>query len=193
MTRKGKEEKRIIVSTQKISEILGLSDRRIRQLANEGMLVRIGHGKFDLPASIQRYVEVLKEQNQTDDEVNYQKERALLTKANRQKAELELKIMRGEVHRSEDVESVMNDMLSSFRAQMLVIPGKLAPQLISITDVEEIKSIIKRHIYEALQELSDYDPDMFYSVSKKSFSAGELDETVDKAEKGPRENGQKEN
>lgn len=188
---KGTTENKYVVTTKEMSEILNLSPRRIQQLTKEGALVRVAHGKYDLPSSIQAYIEYL---NDTpEEELDKTREEALWTRARRKKAELELQIMRGEVHRSEDVEAVMNDMLASFRAQMLVIPGKVAPQLVAMTDAEVIKNTVKSYIYEALQELSDYDPDVFYAKSKDKLSISDTDGEIGgdnkRAEKGPQKNG----
>lgn len=179
-----------IVSTKELAEILGLSDRRVRQLENEGSLVKIGRGKFDLAASIQKYIDTIKERSLSDDEIDLNKEKTLLTRANRMMAEMELKIIQGEVHRSEDIEKVMNDMLSSFRAQLLVIPGKAAPRLIDQTEIEPIKAILKNYIFEALQELSEYDPTVFYDKSKSKIIIEDKSSeknSIDK--KGPKKNG----
>jgi hypothetical protein len=51
-------------------------------------------------------------------------EEALWTRARRQKAELELQIMRGELHRSDDAKRVMNDMLGAFRGKLFFYPRK---------------------------------------------------------------------
>lgn len=199
---KDKEQKNKIISasTKEISEILGLSSRRIQQLAKENVLARVKHGKYDLPHSIQAYIEYLKEQNKTVEQMDFNQEKTLLTRANRMKAEMELKIMKGEVHRSEDIEKVMNDMLSSFRAQMLVIPGKVAPQILGKEDLEIIKDIIKKYIYESLQELSEYNPDIFYAKSKDKIISDEEDEEENSeeleriaAKKGSKKNGNKRN
>jgi phage terminase Nu1 subunit (DNA packaging protein) len=163
--------KTVVVSTAEISEILGLSDRRIRQLEKEDALVKISRGKYDLKASIQKYIEYIKEQAQkTEEELDLTKEKTLLTRANRQKVELELQIMRGELHRSEDVRRVMNDMLGAFRARVLAIPGKVAPRLIAQTNAAVIQNIVRNEVYEALQELSEYDPHMFYAHSKDKLA-----------------------
>lgn len=192
---KGLNEKDYKVTTQELSEILNLSKRRIQQLAKEGALVRAERGKYDLPGSIQAYIEYSNEV--PDEELSKVEEETLWTRARRQKAELELKIMRGEVHRSEDVESVMNNMLSSFRAQMLVIPGKVAPLVLGQKDLEIVKSTIKKYVYEALQELSDYDPNVFYSKSKDRLSVeqDDIDDPLEEnkmAGKGPHKNGKQE-
>lgn len=162
MSNTNKTKHQVIATTKEISEILGFTDRRIRQLENEGSLVKVGRNKFDLPASIQRYIEVTKEQSESEEDMDYNKEKTLLTRANRKKAEMELKILQGDVHKSEDVENVMNDMLTSFRAQVLVIPGKAASQVLGLTELEVIKDILKEMIHETLQELSDYEPNIFH-------------------------------
>ncbi len=52
--------------------------------------------------------------------------------------------MRGELHRSEDVRRVMNDMLGAFRARVLAIPSKTAPRLLAQTDLAVVQDIIKK-------------------------------------------------
>lgn len=158
-----------IITTKEISEILGLSDRRIRQLADEGALVRIAHGKFDLPASIQTYIKYQVNKEKPTAEIDKTEEEALWTRARRQKTELELRIMQGELHRSEDVKRVMNDMLGAFRARLLGLPSKISPQLIGKTEIPAVKEIVKNGVYEALEELSDYDPYVFYDYSNDNL------------------------
>ena len=196
---KDSKGKTVVVSTAEISEILGLSDRRIRQLEKEDALVKISRGKYDLKASVQRYIEYIKEQAQkTEEELDLTKEKTLLTRANRQKVELELQIMRGELHRSEDVRRVMNNMLAAFRARVLAIPSKTAPRLLAQTDLAVVQDIIKKEVYEALQELSEYDPHVFYAQSKDKLAI-DMDETEEEGseeadevtEKEPRRNGRK--
>lgn len=174
MSRKESAEKGYIVTTAEISEILGLTTRRIQQLAKEGALVRASHGKFDLPASIKSYIDYLVEKENTDEELDKTAEEALWTRARRQKTELELQIMRGELHRSEDVKRVMNDMLGNFRAKMLGLPTKMAPQVVGKTEIPPVKEALKIAVYEAMAELSDYDPSVFYDYSKdKMFLDGD--------------------
>lgn len=155
-------------STSELAEILGLSDRRIRQLEQEGVISKIERGKFNLPKAVQQYISWIKSQAAAkyEEELDLRKEKTLLTRAQRQKTELELQIMRGELHRSEDVQRVMNDMLGAFRARCLAIPSKAAPQIQGQTDLAVIQDVIKKEVYEALAELSEYDPEVFYSQSK---------------------------
>ncbi|MBM7580028.1 type IV toxin-antitoxin system AbiEi family antitoxin domain-containing protein [Jeotgalibacillus terrae] len=49
--------KKVIVSTSQLAEALGLSDARIRMLAAEGAVIKVGQGAYDLPASVAAYIE----------------------------------------------------------------------------------------------------------------------------------------
>lgn len=157
------------VSTAEISEMLGVSVRRIQQLAKEDALVKLGHGKFDLIKSIKRYIDYQVDQRspmvEDEEELNPQVERALWTREKRKKTELEVKIIKGELHRSKDVERITGDMLASFRARLLNLPDKVAPLLIAKTDLQDINDTVRLAVYEALNELSEYDPEVYYDYS----------------------------
>ncbi|MNW12206.1 hypothetical protein D3C71_2098360 [compost metagenome] len=60
----------------------------------------------------------------------------------------------------------MNDMVAAFRSKMLALPTKLAPQLVGKT-VAKILAFITAEVHDALTELSDYDPQRLYDVSKE--------------------------
>jgi len=47
---------------KEISEYIGISPRRIQQLAREGMIPREGRGEYDLKAVVQGYISYLKVQ-----------------------------------------------------------------------------------------------------------------------------------
>lgn len=166
MTRKDSVDESHIVTTKQISEILGLHARRIQQLTQEGALIRVAHGKYDLPRSVKTYIDYSIEKIMVvSDELDNNVETAKWTRARREKTELEVKIIKGALHRSIDVERVMNDMLGAFRARILSLPTKIAPQLVGIPDIPEIKEKLKDAVYEAMNELSDYDPLVFYDYS----------------------------
>ena len=179
------------VTTSQISEILGLSKRRVQQLAKEDALVRVGHGKFDLKSSIPAYLEYQLEKADSDDEIDKNTEEALWTRARREKTELEVKVMKGELHRGVDVERVIGDMLASFKARLLSFPSKYAPQVIGKTEIPPIKEKLKEGIYEALEELYEYDPYVFYESSNDKLFIDEEEDLVKEVqvEEGPDING----
>lgn len=166
-----------VVTAAVIASLCGLSERRIRQLAGEGIIDKTKSGSYELIPTIKKYILHLranveaKKESCSDDE-NFFKEKALHEKAKREKAELELAIMKNQLHNATDVEMVMSGMLSTFRNRILAIPQKVAPKLIGIRNLAELSEIINIEILETLTELSDYDPVMFAGGE----GYGELDE-----------------
>ncbi|MBM7592267.1 hypothetical protein [Brevibacillus fulvus] len=154
----------IILTTKQFSELLDLSPRRIQQLAEEGVLVKVSRGQYKLIESIRNYIAQL-QSRASEQEVDYYREKALHEKAKREKAELTLMVMKGELHRSEDVRFVMNDMIAAFRSKMLNIPAKIAPQLVGKKKHSDIQHMLAREVRDALAELSEYDPEAFYAKS----------------------------
>ena len=158
----------VTISSSVLADLFGLTDRRIRQLADEKIIVRVKRGRYDLSSSVRNYIVHLKTNNdlkedKTEKEIDYDKEHALLERAKREKAELELAAMRGTMHFSEDVERVMNDMLANFRSKVLSIPTRVAPILVARDDVGDIQELLHKEMLEVLQELSNYDPEKFYN------------------------------
>lgn len=161
--------KDIVVNTTAIAKMFNLTERRVRQLVEEGVINRVGHGRFDLIDTVSKYVTFLKlsatgmDENDVTESLEYEK--WLHEKAKREKAEIELAHLKNEMHRSEDVEKVLNHMVMAFRSKMLSLPTKLANMLVNKSDPKLIEALIERDIHEALQELSEYDPSMFIEAT----------------------------
>lgn len=172
------------VSTSVISDILNVSARRVRQLVEEGVIDREKNGTFELVPTIKKYILSLKLKNDgkadektLEDELNFEKIRTERAKADI--AEINLARLKGTMHDATDVERVMNDMLSSLRAKLLSMPSKISPQLVSIDEVTVIQELIRKNIYESLEELSDYKTEMFYGNDYVEMdSGGDVSETT---------------
>lgn len=176
MSGKGLKGNGYLVSTAEICEIMGLSSRRIQQLVDEKAIVRASHGKYDLVASVRAYVEYSKEKMISDDEdLNKLKEDTLWTRARRKKTEAELGIILGLLHRSGDVENIMNSMMMAFRSQLLSFSSRLAPKVQGKKDLIEIQEIVKDEVGDLMNELKDYDPDIFYAESDDVIVSDELE------------------
>lgn len=157
----------IVVSTKVVANMLDVTPRRIGQLCEEGILNKVKNGSFLLVPTIRNYVRYLKTKNDTEKTVDgdiaeeFNKEHTLLERAKREKAELEVNLMKGNVHASEDVEREMTKMLGAFRARVLAIPSKLAPRVAIVDNATKIEEMIRVEVYSALKELSEYDPKTF--------------------------------
>ncbi len=157
----------ITVNSATLEKMIGVSDRRIRQLAEEGIVVRAAKGRYKLKDSIMNYILTLKVAMEAagtdspDGELDLEEEKAIHERVKRHISELKLQVMKGELHRSGDVERVMTDMLVSIRARLLAMPTKLAPLLVARNDVGYIRTALNREVLDALNELKDYDPKDF--------------------------------
>lgn len=158
----------LTVSVGVMANIFSLSERRIRQMAEEGIIARAAKGRYKLVESLKNYILALKlsaegaNADDPDGEVNIDEEKALHERIKRHISELKLQVMRGDLHKAEDVEQVMTDMLSSFKVRVMNIPSKVAPSLEN-RDTAYIKEHLTKEVQEVLNELKDYNPKDFYS------------------------------
>lgn len=157
----------LTVSASVLGNILSVKDRRIRQMAVEGIMVRAAKGRYKLVESLKNYILTLKlaaEGVTTEDldEINIEEEKALHERVKRHISELKLQTMKGELHKAEDVEAVMMDMLVAFKTRVMNIPSKVAP-ILENRDVIYIKNYLTKEVVEVLNELKEYDPKAFYS------------------------------
>ena len=75
-------------------------------------------------------------------------------------AEMELAQLRLKLCNTEDVIKAWADVLNACRAKMLSLPTKLAPIIATEDDAAVIKQMLEAQIYEALNELSNYNPEI---------------------------------
>lgn len=143
--------------SSQLAQLLGITDRRVRQLADDTVITRQAEGDFILPEAIMEYYTF---KFKGEEAVDYMAEKALHEKAKRELAELELGRRRRELHEAGDVEAVLSEMLTNLRSQLKGIPSKMAPSLAG-QPKEEINELLTREIETRLEEIRDYTPDMF--------------------------------
>lgn len=178
MTKRISDLNNMIVTSKVIGEIIGTTDKWVRQLAYEGKIPKHESGSYELVPTIKAYINYIKVGNDAQkgsDKSKLDKEKYLHEKAKREKAELILGEMKGELHDAAIVEEVVTNMLSNFRAKLLSIPPKTAPILLGVDSIPEIQEILETKIYEALKELSEYDPEIFRS-DKYIEEVGEIEQ-----------------
>ncbi len=151
----------MIVNQKELSQCLGISSRRVRQLRDEGLfqISKEQHG-YVLEKSIQEYIEY-KVNAETGRRTSISKEQvqAQHEEVKMKISLLKLRKLRRELHEAGDVEAFLTAMLLRFRNRLLAIPSKLAMEVAGETDMNCIIEIIKKEMLEVLGELSEYDPD----------------------------------
>ena len=159
-------------TSQVIAKIFGVSTRRVEQLKTEGVIKGQGKPtKYDLLPTIQSYIRYLsdkangREKKETDSQLETEKLEAekRIKVAKAEMAELELKELKGDLHRSSDVEAITTDHVMFVRSMLMAIPGKLAVDVATIQTAPEAAERIKQEVYAILQQLSDYryDPEEY--------------------------------
>lgn len=140
-----------------VARFLDISERRVRQLRDEKVIAEVRPGLYNLKDANHKYINYLRKRNpESEEAIDYNTERAKLVRAKRKNEEYELQLKENQLHTAEDIEAVMTDMLVNFKTRLMAIPAKISPILSKKTDKAEIFGIIKEHIDEALNELSDF-------------------------------------
>lgn len=144
-----------------LAALLDVSARRIRELAQEGVIPRAPGGRYETQASVRGYIATLrtaaKAKPRPDPEVaaaalDGRRERARLAKATADIRETELAQLRGELVAVRPLQVAMATMVTTVRNRILAVPPTARGQLphLSVDDVETLEDMLA----EALTELS---------------------------------------
>ena len=139
-----------------MANCLDLSERRVRQLREEGILIEAAPGLYELWPNVRRYINFLR--GNADGKADLNEERAKLTREKRIAAEQENKVKSGELYRKQDIMLGLSTMLMNLRSRMMALPNKLAPSIAKLGGNEdEIQDVLRDTFYEILDEFSHYD------------------------------------
>ena len=157
-----------LVSSKIVAKVLGISSRRVQQLTEDGIFEKEKRGQYNIAKTVQAFVAYKTGESKLEKkarEGGYDAERTLLTRTKRMIEENKLKIMNGELHRSNTVKAVMNRMLNNFKSKLQALPLKVAPKVLGETNLLVIQDTLLDEVNECLTELSEYDPNMFHDES----------------------------
>lgn len=171
------------VSTTELASILGVSARRIQQMAQDGTIVAVKRGSFNLADSIQRYITFISPKNKDispqdkakqDAEVSIKKAKAVISV-------LEAQELQGKMHRAEDVAAMTEDLIYAIRGMLVALPGRLAVDVATAKTPAEASEIIRKEIYKAMKELSEYryDPKKYEERVRERKDWGDLESDID--------------
>lgn len=148
------------ILTSELGAIVGKTPQWIRQLTRDGVLKQVGRGKYVLADAVQAYIDHVqggKPDNSKPRYVDARTEHELIKK---EKAELELRALKGQLHEAKDVRMIMSDMIITAKSKLQSISSRISIQLEneSATVIEET---ISKEISEVLKTLTEYSPDKF--------------------------------
>lgn len=148
------------VSTSELACVLGITGRRIRQMAEDGQIEKIGQGRFNLADSVRRYIAGISRETVSESEEKLEKAKrqseVTLKASKAEIARLEMKELQGKMHRSEDVADMTSDLIYTIRAALMALPGRLAVDTYSASSAAEASEIIRKEVFSIMEDLSKY-------------------------------------
>ena len=166
----------MIYTRRLIAQVLKITEKRVKQLTDEGVIPEISLGHYKLLPAVQGYIGYLQSQISDDDLASdYNVEKARLTRTKRELAELDLQLERNKLHRADSVEFVLTNMLMALKAKISTLPHKVLPAIMGLPDddsrAEQILAILKDAATNALEELAEYDPKEYGATNHNNVVA----------------------
>ena len=137
-----------------VADWLAVTPRRVRQLRDEGVIAEKAPGLYELQSCVVRYISYLRKGNGS---TNLNDERAMLTKAKREAADMENEERRGNLHSTGDIEKGLAALCLNMRGRFSGLPAKLSGELAQMGGNQAgIHDKLKAAIDETLEELSHF-------------------------------------
>lgn len=148
-----------------IAQLLGVTTRRLQQLAAEGYIPKGNErGTYPLVGSVQGYIRYLKESSR---ESNRSSEHQRLARAQAVKVEMENYRRAGESILREDVHELLATIMNTLVAELEGIPGRTAGEFAAIDDAAEIRRrqqdecrAVRSVIADALEKFAEHREDL---------------------------------
>ena len=138
-----------------LEELLDVSHETIRRRANDGALVKVSRGRYDLVASLRKYFSYLEQvaggRGGEDAQAQAAIASARLKTAQAEREEMKLAVERGELVDAKAVERQWSQDWKTVSSSMLSVPTRIAQDMphLARTDIAAIDRIIR----EALQKV----------------------------------------
>lgn len=155
------------VSTTELAAILGVTARRVQQMAQDGTIIPVRRGYFQLGDAVQRYINFLSKPQISEAEQKLEtakrQSEAQLKLSKAQLAKMEVEELKGKLHRSEDVAGFTEDLIYTIRGALLSLPGRLSVDVTAAQSPAEAAEIIRKEVHKVMRELAayHYDPEKY--------------------------------
>ena len=148
-----------MASQSEISSKLGINVATFKDFVARGIIEERDRGQYTLEECAKQYLSHLREiaaGRMTTDGLNLADERARLAKEQADAKEMENMVERGELLYMDDVIKDFEEQLMNCKTKLLATPTKIAAEVFSSRDVQEVKEIMEEAIKDALSELVGY-------------------------------------
>ena len=113
------------IPVKPLSELLNISGTRIRQLVEEGVIVKLENGRYDLWSSVEGYIKFLQDRrvnqwdSRSEDQTDLKREQLRRTKEEADKLHLQNERTRGELVELIAVETLTEGMIKAMKSRIL--------------------------------------------------------------------------
>lgn len=135
------------VTSAELGAILGVSERRVRQLAEAGTIERLERGRFGLGEAVRALIE---EASGSGSALVRARTRKL--EADATLAELELAVRKGQVANIDEFQRVWADRCGHIRINVLNVPQRVVAQLLGEKDETAFKAKLRAELIWALEQ-----------------------------------------
>lgn len=142
-----------------LAELAGLSRRRIDQInaelpAEAKLLVKC-EGGYDAAHFVKKWVAYNVSKAKPEKALDLEEEKALHERSKREKTDIQISILKGDLVSMADATRAFVDVASSVRQRLCGLPAKLAVGLVMMEDPEEIQDKIDKEIRDTLTMLAE--------------------------------------
>ncbi len=144
-----------LYTSKAIADCLGITERRVRELRDEGVLTEERPGVYNMKTAVRQYLRY--KIGDRDDQARLTAARADREVTRGQIEKMRMEEAKGDLHRTDDVERAQKTIFANFKNRLETIPTKYAKTMAQLTDPAEAHDILQNAIEEALVELSNPD------------------------------------
>lgn len=153
----------VAASAQGLGELLGVTARRIRQLAEDGHVTRTGRGLFPVRETVCAYLKIVSETPGSHDESRLLAARAArmeylakVAKFQAEEAKRRSELLSGKAVDVDIIRPALVEVIAICRSLLLAVPSKIAAQLADLSSPATVEAMLRDAIYEALSECANF-------------------------------------
>lgn len=161
-------EKKYWISEERLSEILGVTPRQVRDIC-KGAKNRDSNSehfrRYSFIESIELYLTNIRTEKR-----DYLTE---IKQLERDMMEHKLKVAKRIYVNSKEVENVFGDVLTLFREKLFLLPGKCSKDLLKIENIYEVEEILEKEVKEILKEFIDFSYEKAMGINEEFIDGDE--------------------
>lgn len=148
------EKTKMVAITDLCESTLGITPRRYRDLAKEGIVPVTEKGKVPFLPTVKAVIEYYRKRAEAGGSLSLTDERTRLTRLNADRRELQLQKERGDLINCGVAVKLWAAVCLNIKTKIEQIPSKLAPLAYGLK-TPEIKAVADQMVYEVLMEIAN--------------------------------------